>query len=167
DTTVKSGTTTITIARSDTGNPWKIIEPTPSPGKTEEIENILDKLSSLYALDFQDEPLADSAMGFDKPELGVTVSFKNGSSRNVIFGKKNSDGRYWLKTDAKEQIFLVGEYVFNQVNKKYDDLKGEPLVKPITKEEKKEETKVDKPKSSTKRESSSAKKDTTTKDEKK
>jgi len=121
----------ITIAHADSGNPWEILAPIKNPAKTDVVESILDKLSNLLATDFQDEPLPDSAMGFDKPEIGVTVSFKNGSSRNIIFGKKNKDNKYWVKVEGKEQIFLVSEYVFNQVNKKLDDLKGEPLVKPV------------------------------------
>lgn len=121
----------ITLAQADSGNPWQILQPINSPAKTDAVEAIIDKLCKLNATDFQDETLADTAMGFDKPELGVTISFKNGSSRNIMFGKKNSDKKYWVKTDGKEQIYLVGEYVFNQINKKLDDLKGEPLVKPV------------------------------------
>ena len=130
-TLAKKDSAMITLAQSDTGNPWKIIEPINSPAKTEEVDGILNKLSTLNASDFQDEVLEDSAMGFDNPELGVTVSFKNGSSRNILFGKKNEDKKYWIKTDGKEQIFLIGEYYFNQINSKLEDLKGEPLVKSI------------------------------------
>ncbi len=123
---------TITLAQADSGNPWVILEPIKNPAKTEEVEGILEKLASLNATDFQDAALPDTAMGFDKPELGVTISFKNGSSRNVIFGKKNSDNKYWVKTDGKEQIFLISDYTVNQINKKLNDLKGEPLVKPVS-----------------------------------
>ncbi|MBN1308072.1 MAG: DUF4340 domain-containing protein [Chitinispirillaceae bacterium] len=130
-TLAKKDSGMITLAHADSGNPWQIIEPIDSPAKTEEVEGILDKLALLNATDFQDEALPDTAMGFDKPELVVTVSFKNGSSRNVIFGKKNSDNKYWVKTDGKDQIFLIADYTANQINKKLDDLKGEPLVKPI------------------------------------
>lgn len=121
----------ITLAKADTGNPWQIIEPIKNPAKTEEVDAILNKLSTLNGSDFQDMPLEDSAMGFDSPELAVTVSFDNGSSRSVIFGKKNKDNKYWVKADSKEQIFLIGEYYKNQISKKLDDLKGEPLVKSI------------------------------------
>jgi hypothetical protein len=130
-TLAKNDGSMITIAHADSGNPWEIITPIKNPAKTEEVNGILEKLSQLTATDFQDIPLADTAMGFNKPELGVTVSFKNGSSRNVIFGKKNSDNKYWVKTDGKEQLYLIGEYTVNQINKKLDELKGEPLVKPI------------------------------------
>ncbi|MBN1758078.1 MAG: DUF4340 domain-containing protein [Chitinispirillaceae bacterium] len=121
----------ITLAHADSGNPWQIIEPIQNPAKTETVNGIIEKLASLSATDFQDEALADTATGFDSPELGVTVSFNNGSSRNIIFGKKNSDNKYWVKTDGKDQVFLIGEYTVNQVNKTLDDLKGEPEVKPV------------------------------------
>ena len=136
-TLVKKDGSMITLAHSDSGNPWMIIEPAKNPAKTEAVDEILSKLSMLNATEFQDEVLADTAMGFDKPELGVTVSFNNGSSRNVIFGKKSSDNKYWVKTDDKDQIYLISEYYFNQINKKLDDLKGEPLVKPVEKDSKK------------------------------
>ena len=121
----------ITLAQADTGTPWKIIEPIENPAKTDAVDGLLDKLAMLNATDFQDDVLPDTATGFDNPELGVTVSFKNGSSRNVIFGKKNSDNKYYVKTDGKDQVFLVADYSFNQINKKLDDLKGEPLVKSL------------------------------------
>jgi hypothetical protein len=121
----------ITLAKADTGNPWQILDPIKNPAKTEEVDAILNKLSVLNASDFQDEVLEDTAMGFDSPHLAVTVSFVNGSSRSVIFGKKNKDNKYWVKTDSREQIFLIGEYYVNQINKKLDDLKGEPLVTSI------------------------------------
>lgn len=130
-TLAKSDGSMITIAHSDSGNPWQIIEPVKSPAKTEEVDGMLEKLSQLTATDFQDEPLADSAMGFDKPELGITVSFKNGSSKHIIFGKKSTDGKYWVKTDGKSQLYLTSEYTLTQLNKKLDELKGEPLVKPV------------------------------------
>lgn len=122
----------VTVAHADSGNPWEIIAPIKNPAKTEEVESIIDKLSQFTAAEFQDEPMADSAMGFDKPELGVTVSFKNGSSRNIVVGKKNSSNNYWVKIDGKEQIYLVGEYSITNINKKLDELKGEPLVKPVS-----------------------------------
>jgi len=130
-TLAKSDGSLITLAKSDSGNPWEILQPIKNPAKTDAVDGILDKLAKLNATDFQDEILPDTAMGFDKPELGVTVSFDNGSSRNLIFGKKNKDNKYWVKTDGKKQIYLISEYYFNQINKKLEDLKGEPMVKPI------------------------------------
>ena len=122
----------ITIAHADSGNPWQILEPIQSPAKTDAVNGVLEKLSTLTASDFQDEVIADTAMGFDKPELVVTVSFNNGSSRNIIFGKKNSESKYWVKTDGKDQLFLITEYNVNQINKKLEDLKGEPPVQSIS-----------------------------------
>lgn len=131
-TLAKEDGSLITLAKADSGNPWEILEPIKNPAKTDVVNGILDKLSQFNASDFQDDVLADTAMGFDKPMLGVTVSFDNGSSRNLVFGKKNKDNKYWVKTDAKDQIYLVTEYYFNQVNKKLEDLKGEPAVKPVS-----------------------------------
>ncbi|MBN1578671.1 MAG: DUF4340 domain-containing protein [Chitinispirillaceae bacterium] len=130
-TLAKKDSGMITLAHADTGAPWEILEPIKNPAKTDEVEGIIEKLALLNATDFQDDVLPDTAMGFDKPELVVTISFKNGSSRNVMFGKKNSDGKYWVKTDGKDQIFLIADHTVNQINKKFDDLKGEPPVKPI------------------------------------
>lgn len=130
-TLAKNDGSLITIAHADSGNPWEILQPIKNPAKTEEVESILDKLANLTATDFQDDVISDADMGFDKPELGVTVSFKNGSSRNIIFGKKSADNKFWVKVEGNEQIFMIGEYTVNQINKKLDDLKGEPLLKPL------------------------------------
>ncbi len=154
-TLAKRDSGTITIVKADTGNPWKIIEPIEHPAKTEEVDGIVDKLASLNAADFQDDPLPDSATSLNNPLLGVTVTFKSGSSRSVIFGKKNSDNKCYVKTDGKDQVFLVYEYNFNQINKKLDDLKGEPLVKPIDADSTKKDDKESKePKKSGKKKKS-------------
>lgn len=126
----KKGGEMITLAHADSGDTWQILEPIQNPAKTATVNGILEKLAALTATDFQDEPLADTATGFDKPELGVTISFTNGSSRNVLFGKKNSDNKYWVKTDGKKQVFLIGEYTVNEINKTLDDLKAEPPAAP-------------------------------------
>ncbi len=122
----KKGGEMITLSHADSGDTWQILEPIQNPAKTAMVTGILEKLAALTATDFQDEPLPDTETGFDSPELGVTISFTNGSSRNILFGKKNSDNKYWVKTDGKEQVFLIGEYTVNEVNKTLDDLKADP-----------------------------------------
>ncbi len=130
-TLTKKDGSSIILSHADSGNAWSITEPIEGPAKSETVDEILSKLSTLTASGFQDSALADTAMGFNSPELGVTLSFNNGSSRNVVFGKKNGESKYWVKTDGKNQIFLIGEYYVNQINKTLDDLKSEPVVKPV------------------------------------
>jgi hypothetical protein len=125
-TIVRRDSATVTLAKADSGNTWSILQPIASPARSEEVESMIEKLAQFNTTDYQDEVLADSAMGFDKPTLGITVSLKNGSSRNLIIGKKNSDNKYWVKTDGKEQVFLVAEYTVNPIDKKLGDLKADP-----------------------------------------
>jgi len=127
-TLAKKDGTLITLAHGDSSNTWEILQPIKNPAKADVVENVIEKLSNLIATDFQDEILDDATMGFDAPELAVTVSFKNGSSRNIVFGKKNTDNKYWVKIEGNDQLYLINDYSVNEVNKNLDELKGEPPV---------------------------------------
>lgn len=112
----------ITLA-ADTGSTWNIIEPIKSQANADVVDGILNTLSLLNASDFEDSAHTDEAMGFTRPACAVTISFKNGSSRNLIFGEKKDDTKYWVKVDGKEQVFLVLQSDLENINKSLDDLK--------------------------------------------
>ncbi|HEX2956142.1 MAG TPA: DUF4340 domain-containing protein [Chitinispirillaceae bacterium] len=105
---------------------WSIKEPIQSPAKVSEIQTILSGLSRMTAADFdtltQDSPSA----GFGSPELAVAITLNNNTVKSVIFGNKNGSSQYYVKTDGKPHVYLVGESEFNKFNVAVDQLKEVP-----------------------------------------
>jgi hypothetical protein len=106
---------------------WSIKEPIQSPAKASEIETILSGLSRLVANDIVDTLTQESpSAGFGTPEIAVAVTLNNNTVKNVIFGAKNGSSQYYVKTDGKPYVYVVGEYEFNKFNITADKLKEEP-----------------------------------------
>lgn len=121
-TLTKADKSSITLA-GDTGSTWNIIEPIKSQANASVVDGILNTLSLLNTSEFEDSAYTDEAMGFTRPVCAVTISFKNGSSRNLVFGEKKDDTKYWVKVDGKEQVFLALQSDLDNINKSLDDLK--------------------------------------------
>jgi hypothetical protein len=113
------------VLQKDSTN-WSIKEPVQAPAKSSEMQSILSSLSRMTASDIDSISLEDTAAGFANPELAIAVTFKNGTTRNVLFGSKNSANQYHVKADGKAHVYLVGEYEFNKYNITADKLKDEP-----------------------------------------
>lgn len=106
---------------------WSIKEPIQSPAKASEIQSILSGLSRLTAADIVDTLTQESpTAGFGTPELAVAITLNNNTVKNVVFGAKNGSSQYYVKTDGKPYVYLIGEYEFNKFNVAADKLKEEP-----------------------------------------
>jgi hypothetical protein len=105
---------------------WSIKEPIQSPAKVSEIQSILSGLSRLIAADIDTLTQENPAAGLESPELVVAVTLNNKTVKNVVFGAKNGSSQYYVKTDGKPHVYLVGESEFNKFNITADKLKEEP-----------------------------------------
>jgi len=112
----------VAVAKADTGNAWNIVEPTQAIAKTDQIDEILNTAYRLNAFDFDESEASDSAMGFTKPELTVVLGFPNDATKKIVFGSKDENSRYRVRTDGKEHVFLVNESEFDKLNKDLEKL---------------------------------------------
>ncbi len=119
----------VAIAKADTGNSWNIVEPIQSVAKTDQIDEILNTTYRFNASDFDESNASDSAMGFTQPELTVVISFPNDATKKIIFGSKDENNRYRVRTDGKEHVFLVSDYDFDKLNKDLEKLTGKEASK--------------------------------------
>lgn len=126
-TLVKKDGSSVAVAKADTGNSWNIVEPVSNPAKTDQVDEILNTLSRFVAADFEETGLNDSALGFTSPELAAIVSFDNGSTKKILIGVKNQAGKYTVRAEGKETVFLVNESEFNKINKDTNALKAEVI----------------------------------------
>ena len=118
---------------------WNITQPKKTKTEKDVVDKLVNNLADFFANDFEkDKSLDDKKMGFEKPTLYVSIELENGDKKSLIFGNKNKDNKYWVRTDGSEYIFLVYESKLDDYNFSYDQLK----------EKKKEEEKSKKAKKS-------------------
>jgi hypothetical protein len=127
-TLIKKSTPALTIAKEDTGSAWNIVEPVKNPAKNDQVDQILSTLSNFNASDFQDSTGTDSAMGFSNPELSIMVGFSNDLTKKIVIGAKNGNGKYPVRTEGKETVFLIDESNFNNLNKDQAAMKADPVM---------------------------------------
>lgn len=115
----------ITITKADTGKSWNIVSPIQCPAKTDQIDGLLSTLSHFSAADFQDSVLSDSVTGLLKPQLTISFGLANGSKK-ISIGSKRADGKYYAVVEGKENVYLVNDNDFTNLNKDLNSLKAEP-----------------------------------------
>lgn len=126
---VKGDGSAISLTKADSGTVWNIISPIQSVAKADQVEGILSTLSRFNATDFQDAALADSVMGFAKPELTVAIGLASGSKK-ISIGAKSADGKYYAMVEGKQTVYLINEGDFTGLNKDLSSLKDEPVKAP-------------------------------------
>jgi len=122
---------------------WTFTVPAGITAKSEEIEKIAEKLSKFKTADWEEDPaVSDSARGFLSPYLVVEAKLTNGETKKVVFGaKQSSGGKWYVKAEGKEDVFLVYEYSMRDFDKKLEDISNAPAPV-ITAEHGKEEKKA-------------------------
>jgi hypothetical protein len=122
----KKGSYTIKLEKSlDTANQvqWDIAAPEKSDADKKQVEEILQAMASLKASDFEEsDTLSDSAMGFAEPELIATATLENGKTKVVTIGGENS-GKFWVKSNEREPVFLVSDFSIKNIDKNLEELK--------------------------------------------
>lgn len=138
----------VAVAKADTGSAWNIVEPKLAVAKTDQVDEILNTTNRLNAVDFEESEISDSVMGFTKPELTVVIGFPNDATKKIIFGSKDENSRYRVRTDGKEHVFLVNDYDFDKLNKDLEKLTDKEASKDTSEvsKEKKSDSKAKKKK---------------------
>jgi hypothetical protein len=126
-TLIKQGGNVYELERSadTTGNVvWKLLRPEKANAKKDEAEKVVSTLASFSTTEWETDPLPPAEMGFDQPELIVSVTLDNGETKTVTVGKKKEGkNQFWVKTPGKDAVFLVSEYNIERLDRKLEDLK--------------------------------------------
>jgi len=85
---------------------------------------ILNQLNNLIADDFYtvDSTTAIRITGLNEPVLKVIIKFNNNEEKEILFGKKDSQSRVYVSYKDMDPIYLIYEYTFTAINKKYSEL---------------------------------------------
>ena len=111
---------------------WEMIAPEKAPADEGKIASLCSTLLKLTAKGYADE-VADKDRGLDKPAATVSLSLKDGTVRDISFGKIDKD-EVFVAVAGKPDAFKVYKYVYDTATNTADLKK---------KEEKKEEEKKD------------------------
>jgi hypothetical protein len=134
DTTIELALTAPSPKDSAAKPAWRIISPVKDTAKSSEVDKILNTMSNLSAMEFEDAALSDDSLGFAKPYCSVSVSMENGDRKVVIIGKKKgTDERRWVRTPDKNATFLIPKYNVESLDRSINSLKGIEEKKPAAK----------------------------------
>jgi hypothetical protein len=106
---------------------WKLTEPNNKTALKTKADGVLSAVANMRAVDI-DDPTADLAnYGLADPQKSVTVTMQDGQETVLTFGnmREAEDDRpagYYLQVDDEETVWVVNEYLLNNIFKKVEDL---------------------------------------------
>lgn len=113
----------IDVSKEPDGN-WKIIKPVEGKAKNDKINEILDKLSKIEGEGEEISYENLSEFGLDPPKAKATIRFRDGNSRDIIFGDKNpEETKVYAKVSDKNFVFLTSETLVDKVKISEEELK--------------------------------------------
>ena len=128
------------VGAAPRGRPGQALGPAPTDQRADEatVNTFLSSLSGLRAQDFIEQPvLALKEFGLDPPQLAVTLSLdENGTDaapalRLLVGGEKSNDQgtkQRHIKRDGVESLYLVGDWVFGDLNKTAHDFRDKTVA---------------------------------------
>lgn len=112
------------------GKGWRITRPISAPADKDEVDKILDDLTTHTVERIVDQSPKDLGVyGLKKPRLEVSI-WAAGRRWTLLFGDKNPDGTdVYTKQEAEPAVFLVGSYFVEDLEKKKpSDLREKHLI---------------------------------------
>jgi hypothetical protein len=110
----------------DAESKWQMFRPVASPAKGEDVDSLLDTLSSLTTDDFAEaKDLTEYEL--DAPKSSIRAVLNDGSTEALLIGKEES-GKHYVKREDTDTIFMLYTSRINQLIKKSEDLKDETAV---------------------------------------
>lgn len=102
---------------------WQVKKPSEFEAKNEEIDKILNNLSTLTAeKEIQPENLSD--FGLDSSKIRASLKFKNGLTKELLIGNENPVGTMvYIKVSDRDKVFLVSNTLKDDLNFKEEKLK--------------------------------------------
>ena len=116
------------------GAHWTIVKPRPYPADDAAVKRLLDTLTNAHISEFAAGSPSDlSEYGLANPSSKVALYGEKGSEESVLFGFKqpeaDKDGIYIRRGEGADRpVATVYQYVFNAVDKNFDDLRDKTVL---------------------------------------
>jgi hypothetical protein len=123
----------IMLSKADTG--WTLEKPLSGKADEAQVQTFLASVSGMQAQDFVEQPLLElKEFGLAPPQLTVSLTLgADGAQKTVLIGgEKNTDKsgkQRYVKRGEKETLFLVGDWVFRDLNKTADDFRDKTVAR--------------------------------------
>jgi hypothetical protein len=130
-TLAKKGGHTIELAKStDTTGAaqWNLTAPDRAKAKSGTVDALVQAMAHFTCSEYEEsDTLDDGAMGFDDPELSVTVVLADGATRQLTVGAAKGDTKkYWVRSEDRPGFtYLVSDYSIKKLDKNVAELKEE------------------------------------------
>jgi hypothetical protein len=103
---------------------WYMDTPQPAKAKQTKVEDLLWNLEDMETSEFLDKAPDLKHYGLAVPDVVITVGMADGKTLKLIFGYKTKEGRYYLKRDDSDTVFVVSDLLLNGLPKSADELKA-------------------------------------------
>lgn len=136
----------IVLSKTDSG--WMLEKPTAAKADDTEVRTFLSTLHSMRAQDFIEDPqLAPKDFGLEPPQLSVGLTMGTASvQKTVLLGgeqrdEKGGKNRYVKRAELEKPLFLVGDWVWHDLNKTAVDFRDKTIAQFTQEQAKKVEVK--------------------------
>jgi hypothetical protein len=123
----------IVLTKVDSG--WSLEKPVSGKADDSQVQTFLSSVQNMKAQDFVEAPILESKeYGLDPPQLAVSLMLgDNGARKTLLVGgektqEKGVKQRY-IKRGEKDTLFLVGDWIFRDLNKSVDDFRDKTIAK--------------------------------------
>lgn len=131
------------IELSKENNQFKITHPISSDVDKNVVDTILNTIENLKSTQRFSDRERLSNYGLTTPSLIIEYKLSNGNTKRLLCGIRNDfDGKYYMKYEDSDEIFLIEGYVKGNLDKDLYNLRDKSIFKVETNEIKKIEYKI-------------------------
>ncbi|MGC8928362.1 MAG: DUF4340 domain-containing protein [Myxococcota bacterium] len=132
-----------TIELKKENDQFRIVSPISSDVDKNTVDTIINTLESLRSTTRFVDNERLSNFGLTTPSLIIEYKLKNGNTRRLLCGIRNDfDGKYYMKFEDSNEVFLIEGYVKGNLDKDLFSLRDKSVFKVETNEIKKIEYKI-------------------------
>lgn len=123
----------IVLAKTDSG--WSLQEPLSGKADDSQVQTFLSAIQNMKAQDFIETPGLDpKESGLAPPQLRVALTLAEDSAqKTLLIGNEKTQEKgvkqRYLKRAEQETLFLVGDWVFRDLNKSADEFRNKTIAK--------------------------------------
>jgi hypothetical protein len=136
----------VVLSKADGG--WTLEKPAQAKADDTEVKTFLSNLRSLNAQDFLEEPMVSlSEFGLEPPQMSIALTLgADSAQKTVLIGDEKTDdkgtkNRYVKRAELDKPLFLVGEWVWRDLNKNAADFRDKTVAQFVAEQVKKVEVK--------------------------
>ena len=124
---------TVVLTKTDSG--WLLEQPVSAKADDSQVQTFLSSVQNMKAQDFIETPILDQKeYGLDPPHLSVSLRLgADNAQKTLLVGDEKTQEKgvkqRYVKRGEKDTLFLVGDWVFRDLNKSVNDFRDKTIAK--------------------------------------